>query len=230
MFCLRQKEEERNFFLTTNVSLLECGFLGSMFKCITRTLCKETGRIAIRYPPGRCVMRSIQVVLFLGATLLILTALAGCGYNGSTAGSSQPVSPTRSSPSPTGAGAVTVQVEKSFYLATETITVTIYNRSSSTILFPDHLTNCTVILLHRQKAQPEASDQGITDINPCKMMIVTRMHSLAAGQQLVVHLVSPKGGWLTGWFLATLSYHSVSASASPTTISSPAFAIGPLGM
>lgn len=174
-------------------------------------------------------MRSIQVVLFLGATLLALTTLAGCGYNGSTAASSQQASPTRPSPSPMRTGTVTVQVEKSFYLATETITVTIDNRSFSTISFPDHLTNCTVILLHRQKVQPEASDQGIIDINPCKMMIATRMHSLAAGQQLVVHLVPPKGGWLTGRFLAMLSYRSVAATAPPTTISSPAFVIGPPG-
>jgi len=105
--------------------------------------------------------------------------------------------------------------------------VTVSNQSSQTIYFPDHLTNCTVILLQRSKAQSLANEGGQAGINPCQLAIATHIHSLDPGQRLVVKLVVPKSGWPTGLYLATLSYHT-SPSAGPSTIlSSPAFAVGP---
>lgn len=175
-------------------------------------------------------MRPIRRLLIFGGVLLALILLVGCGTQSSSSTAS-PSSITPAEPSPTArAGAVTVQVGKSYYQTGETITVTVKNQSSQTIWFPDHLTNCTVILLQRQKAQPQAPDQGQNGINLCKLMTATRTHSLAAGQQLVVPLSAPRGGWLTGWFLATLSYRSSPTAGSSTTISSPAFTIGPFGL
>lgn len=175
-------------------------------------------------------MQLIRRLLLFGSALLTLVLLVGCGTN-SPGGAASPPSQTPAKPTSTaGAGAVTLQVDKSFYRAKETITVTLKNQSSQTIWFPDHLTNCTVILLQRQKAQPQAPDQGQNTQNLCKLMTATRMHALAARQQLVVPLLAPKEGWLTGWFLATLSYRTSPTANTATTIASPAFTIGPLGL
>jgi hypothetical protein len=124
---------------------------------------------------------------------------------------------------------VTLHVDKALYRTDDTIVVTVSNQRSQTISFPDHLTNCTVILLQRPKAQPLATDQGHAGINPCLLTIATRMHTLASGQQLVVKLVAPKDGWPAGVYLATLSYHTTSTAGVPTTISSSAFVVGPPG-
>lgn len=175
-------------------------------------------------------MRPIKLLLILWSVLMALILLAGCGSNGSASEAGHPNSPATRSPSPAGTGSITVRVDKSFYLAGDMISVTVSNQSPHTISFPDHLTNCSVILLQRQKAQPETSDQVFMDANPCKLKTATRMYSLVAGQTLTVRLVAPKNGWLTGWFLATLSYRSSATGNSPTTISSPAFTIGPLGL
>lgn len=171
-------------------------------------------------------MRSMRFFLVPGSVFLALLALVGCGYNGSAGGALPAFSPTASLV-PGKTGSITLRVDKSFYLTTETITVTVRNQSSATISFADHQTNCTVILLQRQKAQPETSDRTSMDVSPCHVMTATRMHTLAAGHQLVVPLVAPKGGWPTGWFLATLSYRPFSPVNSSPTVSSPAFTIGP---
>ena len=65
-----------------------------------------------------------------------------------------PVATTQSVPSATQVslpqGSVTLRVDASSYRTSDTITATLSNQSNQTIQFPDHLTNCTVILLQRQ--------------------------------------------------------------------------------
>lgn len=173
-------------------------------------------------------MRSIRLFLIHLSALLALVLLAGCGSKSATSGASQPNPGTPKASTRTGT--VIVQVDKTFYQAEETITVTIKNQSTHTIAIPDHLTNCTVVLLQHQQMRLQADDPGIRDANPCKLMTATRMHELAAGQKLVVQLSAPKNGWRTGWFLATLSYRSASSASTFTTVSSSAFTIGPSGL
>jgi hypothetical protein len=176
-------------------------------------------------------MRQIQRSLILWSALLALILLAGCGSNISTTGAAGLSTATPAKPSSTAATAsVTVHTDKLFYLAGETISVTVSNQSNQTISLPDHLTNCTVILLQRQKAQRATNENEQAGINPCLLSTPTRMHALASGQHLVVQLVAPKSSWPTGWFLATLSYRASPTASQPTTVSSAAFTIGPLGL
>jgi hypothetical protein len=180
-------------------------------------------------------MHSIQRLFGFLSMLLVLFLLVGCGSTPSPGGIST-TTPTRAPsvspgiPTPTArADSVTLHTDRLLYQASETISVTVNNQSHQTISFPDHLTNCTVILLQRQKAQPQTSDAGQAGINPCLLKIATRIHTLPAGQHLVVQLVPTKSGWPTGFYFATLSYHTASTAGSPTTISSAAFAVNPLG-
>lgn len=183
-------------------------------------------------------MRHLPRLLLLWSTFLVLVVLTGCGSTIPATNTTTTLTPTRTvslssatgtPPSGSRTGSVTLHVDKALYRTGDTIVVTVSNQRSQAISFPDHLTNCSVILLQRQKAQPLTTDQEQAGINPCLLSIATRMHSLASGQQLAVKLVAPKDGWPTGVYLATLSYHTTSTAGSPTTISSPAFAVGPVG-
>lgn len=186
-------------------------------------------------------MRRIQRLLLILSIPLAIILGAGCGPNLSTGASSTPTTPTTGTPSSLTAtpmhggtpGPVTLHTTAAFYQAGETITVNVNNRSSQTIYFPDHLTNCTVILLQREKVQPQTSDNGQTGsrqggINPCTLAIATRIHSLGPGASLTVKLVAPKNGWLVGLYHATLSYRTSPTAGSPVTIASNVFTVGPL--
>lgn len=165
-------------------------------------------------------MLRIQKSLIIVSALLALLLLAGCG----------PTIPTGATgtPSPTAkAGPVTLHTDTLLYQTGDSISVTLSNESNQMIYFPDHQTNCTVILLQRSKAQPLSDEGRPADINPCQLAIATSIHSLGPGQRLVVSLVAPKGGWPTGLYVATLRYR-MSPSAGPSIpLSSPAFAVGP---
>ncbi len=184
-------------------------------------------------------MRSIQRLSGPLGVLFVLLLLVGCGPKLPPGATNLPTTtPTKlsstsssaSASTPTArAGAVTLHTDKSLYQAGDTISVTVSNQSQQTIFFPDHLTNCTVILLQRQKAQPQTSSNGQATINPCLLMITTRMHTLLAGQRLTVPLAAPRSGWPAGLYFATLSYHPVSATGPSTPISSAAFAVGSQG-
>ncbi len=188
-------------------------------------------------------MYRVQRLFVIISTLTAFALLAGCGSN-TTANQtdlSTSTSETSSSavvkPSPTTGGnstavartgPVTLSTDAPNYRTSDTITVTLSNQSNQTIYFPDHLTNCTVILLQRLKVQPRAGDdvQGI--VNPCRLAIVTRIHSLGAGQRLDVGLVASPAGWAPGIYRASLTYRTSPDAGPSTTISSAAFTVGPL--
>jgi hypothetical protein len=67
---------------------------------------------------------------------------------------------------------------------TDTISLTLSNQSTP-ISFPDHLTNCTVILLPRQVIG------GWHNNNVCQLMTRTDLHKLEAGKSLTIDLASP---------------------------------------
>ena len=175
-------------------------------------------------------MRQVPRLLIIFSMLTALVLLAGCGTNG-TSGVTGPPATTTIAPSSTSTvrtGSVALRLNPLVYRANDTISVTVSNQSNQAISFSDHLTNCTVILLLRQKVQPQASGSGQDGINPCKSEITTRIHSLGPGQHFVVQLIAPSNGWPLGVYRATLSYR-VSLLAGPfTTISSTAFTVGPL--
>jgi len=105
------------------------------------------------------------------------------------------------------------------YRTGDAISVTLSNQSLQTILFPDHLTYCTIVLLQRQE------DESWESINLCKLMIMTRMHSLEAGHNLMVKLVAPPNQWMSGLYRVKLSYGTSQQSNHLITISSAVFQV-----
>lgn len=157
-------------------------------------------------------MLRIQRLLIIVGTIIALALLAGCKPN-STNGSPPPSEPTptattnpsptattKSSPTPSN-GLVTLHVAATAYQTSDTISVTLSNQSTQTIYFPDHLTNCTVILLQHQQV-----DGNWQAVNPCRLATPTRLHTLDAGKSLEVTLLSKQ--WLSGLYHATLGYRA----------------------
>jgi hypothetical protein len=174
--------------------------------------------------------------LMICGTMMVLAVLAGCGPDVAIGGTGLPITVTNrsltTSNDPAGAvraGPVTLHTNARDYGIRATIFVRVSNQSNHTIYFPDHLTNCTVILLQRLKAQPLAGDNVQAGINPCRLGIVTRIHSLGPGRRLVVRLVAPLNGWPPGFYHATLTYRTSLNAGPSTTIDSAVFIVGPLG-
>lgn len=191
----------------------------------------------------RYAMLRIQRLLLIFSALTALALLAGCGSNttanqtGLSTSTPEPSSSSATKPSPTTSGnstaaartgPVTLHVDAQYYRKGDTISVTLSNQSNQTIYFPDHLTNCTVILLQRLKVQPLAGDDVQVIFDPCRLAIATRIHSLDAGQHLVERLVASPSGWVPGLYYATLSYRTSLDAGSSTTIKSGVFTVGPL--
>src|SRR6266699_1443888 len=110
-------------------------------------------------------------LLLIVCLLLSLTSLMGCGSNTTTGTAVSPAASMAPS-SPARTGSVTVGADAAIYRSGDAMAVTLSNRSRQSILFPDHLTYCTVVLLQRQV------NASWESISLCKLMIVTRMHSL----------------------------------------------------
>jgi hypothetical protein len=185
----------------------------------------------------------IHRLLSIFCVLTALALLAGCGSNttanqtGLSMSTPEPSSSAATRPSSTTignstsaarTGHVTLYVDARYYPESDTISVTLSNQSDQTIYFPDHLTNCTVILLQRLKVQPVAGDDVQVILDPCRLAIATRIQSLGAGQRLVVRLVASPSGWVPGLYYATLSYRTSLDAGSSTTIKSVVFTVGPL--
>jgi len=106
-----------------------------------------------------------------------------------------------------------------YYRTGDAIDVTLSNQSLQTILYPDHLTYCTVVLLQRQV------NESWESINLCTLMIVTRMHLLEAGHSLTVKLVAPPNQWMPGLYRVKLSYGMSQQSNHLITIYSAVFQV-----
>lgn len=180
-------------------------------------------------------MRDVRRWLFIVSALIPFLLLTGCGSALSTSTAClSPTTSTQCSPSPStqatppeGKSAVLLRLDALRYAPNAVISVTVSNESQQSIVFPDHLTNCTVILLQRAKVQPQATREQAGVVNPCRLAIPTRLHVLGPGQRLIVTLVAPQSGWTAGLYVATLSYRPSSLAGPATTISSPAFTVGP---
>lgn len=165
--------------------------------------------------------------LLLASMIVIAAQLTACGQNGSTGGGTNttptnvPSPAATTTPLPTASGGpVTLRVGATSYHSGDTISVTLSNQSTQAIYFPDHLTNCTVILL---QLQVNGSWQSV---NACKLMTPTRLHKLEAGKSLTIDLTPPPSLWAVGLYRATLSYGSAQTFGGPTTtLSSAGFQI-----
>lgn len=185
-------------------------------------------------------------ILIVSAGMLLF--LAACGQNSTGSSSSQPgltgtsgtaqlvktvIVPTKvplhPSPTPTApaqlTGKVTLQIDTIPGHASNSMVLTLNNQTNQEILFSDHLTECTVLLL---QSQPQSSVSSGTwqAVAPCKLMIVTRLHSLAAGKALTITLIPLGGQWAPGLYRALLTYFSTGANQKLQTVFSPSFQIG----
>ena len=181
-----------------------------------------------------------KVLLLASAGTLLL--LAGCGTN-YTGGSPSPTGiagtpgtaiavtrvPGRGSPtaSPiataTGPkGTVTLQLTTVPQHSSDAIVLTLNNQTGQTILFSDHLTDCTVVLLQMQSANI-GTWQAVA---PCRLMTPTRLLSLASGKALTIKLVPPGGRWVSGLYRSLMSYILPGANQQLQTVFSPNFQVG----
>jgi hypothetical protein len=175
----------------------------------------------------RIIMTRIHRLFLIAGAIMIAAQLTGCGQNGSTGGGPNATptnvpSPTvTNTPLPTAStGPVTLRLGATTYHATDTISVTLSNQSTRAIYFPDHLTNCTVILLLHQV------NGGWQNVNVCKLMTPTGLHKLEAGKSLTVDLTSPSSPWSVGLYRATLRYGtSQSFGGLTTTLYSAGFQV-----
>ena len=178
--------------------------------------------------------------------IFMLFCMAGCGVTAvSTSGSSSsgststrtatPTAGPRSPPQPGASPAVTivpsggqvsVTLDKSQYSSGETILVSIQNGLATSIMVPDHQTNCTTVSLQMQTA-----GGGWMTVNPCRLMTVTRLHEIAAGATIMVHLIpaaqsSASTTWMPGTYRVAIRYGSGAVTAGKGVVIYPAtFAI-----
>lgn len=170
-----------------------------------------------------------RLVFLLAGVIVVAAQLTGCGQHGSTGGGTNATPAPTNIPSPAvtstslptaSAGQVSLRVGATTYHASDTISVTLSNQSPQAISFPDHLTNCTVILLQRQ------GNGSWQSVNLCKLMTPTRLHKLEAGKSLTVALTPPPSLWDIGSYRATVRYGPAQPfGGSATTLSSAVFQV-----
>jgi hypothetical protein len=166
-------------------------------------------------------MKPIYRLLMTLGAVVALTLLAGCGpyeTNSSTSSTTpstaipSPVKTTTAIPTPRATpttpprslrtGPVTLNASASVYQPGGTIVLTLNNQSGQTIHFPNHLTECTVVLLQ------QLVHGTWVPVAPCRLEILTAILSLGSGQDLVVKLIVPR---MPGTYRGTLTYASGSS-------------------
>jgi len=173
-------------------------------------------------------VRCSRLILLIGASLAILMFLASCGQNvpgtASSSGNSMVtplrLSPTRSATLP-ARGEVMLRAVS---VTQDTISITLSNRTNQTLLFTDHLTECTVILL-QWIPQGMGSEQWQA-VAPCRRAITTRWHMLAPGKDLMVALSAPGNQWMSGHYRALLTYALSGTRTTHRTVFSSSFQVG----
>jgi hypothetical protein len=154
--------------------------------------------------------------------------LASCGQNApgtSSSSTDSTVTPLRLSPTPSTTLPPTSEVTLHVASVTPyTISITLANKSNQAILFSDHLTECTIILL--QLIPQGMSNQQWQAVAPCRREIMTRLHMLAPGQDLTVALTAQGGQWLPGLYRTLLTYSLSGVRATPRTVFSSSFQMG----
>ena len=138
-----------------------------------------------------------------------------------TPGVSASPSVTISPPGISGSSQVTVQTSASLYHPGDTIVVTVSNHTAQSIFFPNHQTNCTVVLLQRQVGS------SWEPIAACKLMIVTIIQSLNGEKSLLVPLKAGHPSWAVGTYRIAFHYMTKTASGigTPLDVFSPLFQV-----
>jgi hypothetical protein len=121
-------------------------------------------------------------------------------------------------------GTVTLAVNAVPLSAHDAITFTLKNETNQAIFFADHQSECTVILL---QMVPGSQDNGQWQtLAPCKVLTMTRLHMLAAGQSLTITFMPPSRQWTPGLYRGVLSYTATETDVQRKTIFSNSFKVG----
>ena len=196
---------------------------------------------------GKTVMIRLYRMTRLIASVGMLLLLAGCLQSNiskasqaglkATPGAAQLVKtgiaptniPLHPSPTPTAPaqinGEVTLQLTTAPQHASDSIVLTLNNATNQTILFSDHLTECSVVLLQMQPSSAVNSVMWQT-IAPCRAEITTRLHALEAEKTLTISLIPPSGRWSPGLYRGQVNYLSSGAHHQPQTFFSSRVQIG----
>lgn len=176
------------------------------------------------------MLRCYRLMVLIGTSLALFLTLAGCGLNNrGTAGSPAdsaatvlPLSPRSNASAPTDG--VLLRVDGLPHSGGDPISITLLNRSNQTLVFPDHLTACSTILL---QLMPQGGGSGQwQEVAPCRRAIQTRLHTLAPGQNLTVMLTPPGDQWEHGLYRAALTYSLSAARSTSKTVFSSSFSLG----
>jgi hypothetical protein len=135
--------------------------------------------------------------------------------------------PTRHPSTPTTPqpirGSVTLRVIGAPQAAREAITFTLMNLTNQAIFFADHQSGCTAIIL---QMVPGSQNNGQwRTLVPCKALIMTRLHSLAADSSLTIRFNPPSGRWASGLYRGALSYSTTGTGGQGQTLYSSSFSI-----
>ena len=153
---------------------------------------------------------------FLALLVIALFLLSACAPGGvGTSGSAgTPVNSPMNSPTGTTTavggtpppGAVTLVLNRSSYGPGETIKVTIENGLKSMIISADHHSDCTLVEVQRQ------SGGAWQTVAPCRLEILTKIVSLAAGSS-TPQMLAPAGAsqsagntWPAGTYRIAFGY------------------------
>ena len=194
---------------------------------------RQIGTEMLDLPQGRQdtrMLRRYRLMVLIGTSLALFLTLAGCGLNNrgtaaspaDSAGTVLPLSP-HSNASASG-DAVLLRVDGLLPSGNDPISITLLNRSNQTLVFPDHLTACSTILL--QVMPPGGGSGQWQEVAPCRRAIQTRLHTLAPGQNLTVTLTPPGSQWEPGLYRAALTYSLSAASSTSKTVFSSSFSLG----
>lgn len=158
--------------------------------------------------------RRIRFLALLGIALLALaacnvpsqTAAGTTGTPGSTptGTATAGATPTGGSPTP---GAVTLVLNKSSYVSSQPIEVTIKNGLKTMIWAADHQTDCTLVQLqHQENGEWRA-------VGTCRLEIATRIIPLNPGSSTLQVLtpgtgLNATGPWPAGTYRVAFAYHT----------------------
>jgi hypothetical protein len=140
----------------------------------------------------------------LSVALLVAATVAACG-----SGSASTLQPNPNPPP-----SVTLTVGLSDYTPgstvnygpSDTIDVTIHNRSTQTIYFPNHKTDCTVMQLQIQITDSTTKRSTWQDTQDCAVYTASTLFSLAPQGSMPVQLPPLAGFWQRGSYQAELTY------------------------
>jgi hypothetical protein len=173
---------------------------------------------------GRNLVMDAKRTFFLLLTVGLL--LAGCGYNSAFTTTGAPPTTTGSATTSTavvrltpgatstattisqgaaGQGVI-VQTSAALYHPGQSIVVVILNHTTRTIVFANHQSNCTVVLLQVQAGSLWQS------VALCRLMTVTKLLALGAGKSLSVTLSPAPSAWSAGTYRIAFRYASNSLS------------------